>query len=71
MQTAIKQMIEAWLQYQVESKSDSITIEKLIEVAEAEYIPLEKEQIKNAFTEGFCFEGKIDSEEFYRRNYEK
>ena len=44
--TPITQMIEAWLDYQKESKNDSITIEKLIEVAKSEYLPKEKEVIE-------------------------
>lgn len=53
MKTALQKLMDDFDAYQLESGKDSITIEKMKEVIAKEYLKKEKEQIIEAYNEGW------------------
>lgn len=78
MKTVLKELMNGFDAYQLESQNDSITIEKLKEVIIKEYLKKEKEQIMYAYESGeknidfpaLHGQGKLsDSNKYYDSNF--
>lgn len=74
--TPMKELMKSFDEYEIDSRNDSITIEKLKEVITNEFLTKEKQVIEDAYEQGKIDEETIhptysDGKDYYNTKYNK